>query len=280
MELIYIRQLQYKLFYKIIWKIQPLVIINNAGFASVSESSELQAVLPSWFAAPVVISRCGRAADTDTQNVVVVIVVVCRRSPPFVVAAQSCTYMWKVGMESRRVGRSKGAGIRVLMPCPANRFDHNPTTISRKRAQSVCASFHRLNMQHKKSKKKMVCLYYRRGKDGTHPLTECTPYSFLSTSTATVASGIRGLWSSAASFDFSCIVLARLRCWVSDIGYGVWVIGYGLWVMGYSYQFAYASEFWRRAVSQTFSIIFKSLAENNNNKSCADYNTKKLMIIR
>lgn len=62
-------------------------------------------------------------------------------------------------MESRRVGRSKGAGIRVLMPCPANRFDHNPI-----RAQSVCASFHRLNMQHKKVQKKNGLSLLSQGK--------------------------------------------------------------------------------------------------------------------
>lgn len=148
-------------------------------------------------------------------------------------------------MESRRIGRSKGAGIRVLMPCPANRFDHNPTTISRKRAKSVCASFHRLNMQHKKKvQKKMVCLYYRRGKDGTHPHTSPDRVHTL-----------------FLPFHIDCncrqrhsrpliicgFLRLQLHCFgpPSVLGIGYWLRGMGYWLraMGYSYRFAYASDF-------------------------------------
>lgn len=89
-------------------------------------------------------------------------------------------------MEPATTTTISGSGGRrrrlPLMPCPANRFDHNPTTITitststiGKRAQSVCASFHRFNMQ----RKKMVCLYYRRVKRRhTHPGGVHTPLFF------------------------------------------------------------------------------------------------------
>jgi len=104
-----------------------------------------------------------------------------------------------------------------LMPCPANRFDHNPLTTSGKRAQSVCASFHRFNMQHKK----IVCLYYRRGKRRhTHPGGMHTLFSHrlqLSPAAFEASDHLRLPSTSAA---LSWVVLG---CWLLVIGWGLGV---------------------------------------------------------